>query len=175
MRGWVRLGNTNLSFSLQIPDFHLTIQIAKASKAQEPTQIAPNNFVPVANTKLKYLLIMLTEHDWVRWHEATDNNKILTFMVPTEIMDRTLESLNFIDFAVFVVENIQTILTVVGFTGGIVVGLELHEELVGLGAETKLDLLCFLDCFFVEGLWRLMGKKSHQSRVALLVEKQRGQ
>jgi hypothetical protein len=111
----------------------------------------------------------------VSWHKATDYNKVLTFKVPTKIVQGALESLNFIDFAVFVIKNIQTILTVVGFTGGIVVCLELHEELVRLGAETQFDLLCFLDGFFVEGLWRFVTKKSHKSGVGLLVEEQRGQ
>jgi len=66
---------------------------------------------------------MLIEHDTLCRHESTDDNKILTFRIPTEIVDWTLESVYFIYLSALVVENVQPILSVVGFACWVVVSL----------------------------------------------------
>jgi hypothetical protein len=99
----------------------------------------------------------------MRRHEPTDDNEIFAFGIPAKIMDWAFESLDLVDFSVFVVENIQTILTVVRLASGVVVGLQLHQELIGLGTEPQLDLLSFLDGLFVERIHGLVGKQLDQS------------
>ena len=46
-------------------------------------------------------------------HELTDDNKVLSLRIPTEIVNRAFESLDFVDFSVLVVEDVQSILSVV--------------------------------------------------------------
>ncbi len=77
----------------------------------------------MTDSKFEHLLVLLIEHDWMRRHESTDNNEIFAFGIPAKIMDWAFESLDLIDFPVFVVEYIQTILTVVRLASGVVVGL----------------------------------------------------
>lgn len=64
-------------------------------------------------SKLKNLFIMLIKHNTMRWHKPTDYYKILTFRIPTKIMDRPFKSINFINFFILIIKNIQSILTIV--------------------------------------------------------------
>lgn len=49
---------------------------------------------------------MLTEHNRMRRHEPTNDNEVLTPLIPTEIMHGSLESFNFVYFAVLVIEDV---------------------------------------------------------------------
>ncbi len=60
------------------------------------------------------------------WHEPTDHDEVLAFGVPAKIMDWPFESLDFVDFLVLVVEYIETIFSIVGFSCRVIVSLKFH-------------------------------------------------
>ena len=85
-------------------------------------------------------------------------------------MKRTFGCCDFVDFLILIIEDIQAVLSVIGFACWVVVSLQLHQELVGSGTELELDLLGLFYGLLVKGLVGLIGKELDLARVVLLVQ-----
>jgi hypothetical protein len=75
--------------------------------------MTPVNMVPMMLSKLKDLFIVLIKHDTMRRHEPTDNNKILSFGIPTEIMKRSLKSIDFVYLPRLIIKYVQSVFSVI--------------------------------------------------------------
>lgn len=170
MGGWVRLAVTDFGLGLQVPNLHLTVEVAKATETEESSHIAPEDLVPVMRTKLKHLFVMLVEHHRMCRHKPTDNNEILTLGIPAEVVKGAFEGSYFVDLLVLVIKNVQTVLTVIWLARGVIVSLELHQELVRFGTEPELDLLSLFDSLLIERVFRQMRKQRNQPWIGLLIQ-----
>lgn len=108
------------------------------------------------SSKLENFFVMLIEHNRMWWHKTTDNDKVLSLLIPTEIMDGSFESIHFVDFFILIVEDIEPIFSIVRFSCGIIVGLKLHKEFVWSWTELKNDFFSLFYAFLVERVFRLM-------------------
>lgn len=106
------------------------------------------------------------------WHKTTDNDEVLALLIPTEIMNRPFESTNFVDLFILIIEDIESILSIVRFSCWIIISLELHEELVRSGTKLYNNFFSLLDTFLVEGVFGLMSEENQISRVCLFVQKE---
>lgn len=122
-------------------------------------------------SKLENFLVVLIKHNRMWWHKTTDNDKVLSFLVPAEIMNRPFKSVNFINFFILIVEDIESILSIVRFSCGIIVGLKLHKELVWSRTELKNDFFGLFNAFLVEWVFGLMSEEYQISGVVLFVQK----
>lgn len=120
-------------------------------------------------SELENLFIMLIKHNRMWRHKTTDYDKVLSLLIPTEIMNRSLESIDFVDLFILIIEYIQTIFTIVRLTCGIIVSLKFHKEFVRGGTELKDNLFSFFDILLIERFLRLMIKENNISRVGLFV------
>ena len=82
------------------------------------------------SAKLKNFLIVLVKHDRMTRHKTTDHNEVLPFGVPTEIMERSLESIDLVNLPILIVEYVKPIFAIIRFACWIVVSLKLHQELI---------------------------------------------
>lgn len=105
-------------------------------------------------------------------HKSTDHNKVFAFVVPAEIVEWPFESIDLVYFFVLVIENVQSVFSVIRLSSGVVIGLKLHQELVGCGTELEFDLFCLFDGFLIERVFRILVEKINGSRVGLFVEEQ---
>lgn len=126
--------------------------------------------------KLENGLVVLVEHFNRRRHEATNDDKLLATRVPREVMNWTLFSLDGGDFVFLIVVYEEAELPIVGLPCWVEIGLKLHEELVGDGAEFYFNLLRFLDVFAVQRLFvRFVSENFAFTLIGLLVQVNRGQ
>lgn len=102
--------------------------------------------------KLKDDLVIFREKHGFSWHKSADDYISLSFPIPFEIMKRSLKGLNLRYLIIRGVIEIQTKLSIVRFTCGIIVGLKFDEEAIGGWAELDLDFFCFIDVFGVDRL-----------------------
>lgn len=106
------------------------------------------------------------------WHKTTDNDKVLAFLIPTEIMNRPFESTDFVDLFILIIEDIESILSIVRFSCWIIISLKLHEELIWSGTKLYNNLFSLFDAFLVEGVFGFMSEENQISRVGFFVQKE---
>lgn len=58
------------------------------------------------SSKLENFFVMLIEHNRMWWHKTTDKDKVLSLLIPTEIMDGSFESIYFVNLFILIVEDI---------------------------------------------------------------------
>ena len=102
--------------------------------------------------ELKDDLVIFRKKHGFSWHESADDYISLSFPIPFEIMKRSLKGLNLRYLIIRGVIEIQTKLSIVWFTCGIIVGLKFDKEAIGGWAELDLDFFCFIDVFGVDRL-----------------------
>lgn len=130
MRGRVRLANTHAGSGLHVPNLHLPVQVAKPCQTDKPAQVAPNHLVLVLLAKLKRNHVVLREKNWLCRHEAAYDQIVLPLPVPLEVVERALVGLHLCNFVGSVTVEVESVLPIVRFSGGVEVGLQLDEETV---------------------------------------------
>ena len=113
VRGGVGLTGPNLLPGLCVPYIHFSVEIAEPCKADQPAKVTPNDVVLVLLAELEEALIVLGEEDRLCGHESTDNDVELSSVIPGEVVDGTLGSLDLDYFVAGVVEEVESVLTVV--------------------------------------------------------------
>ena len=120
--------------------------------------------------ELKQTLQVLRVKHRLSRHKTTDNDEVAAGVVPCKVMHWSLGGLHFYDFVYLIVEEVQSKLSVVRLTTGVIVGLQLNQELVGGRAELNLYLFRLVYLFLVEGLVRLVVVAAHLALVGLVVQ-----
>ena len=58
------------------------------------------------STKLKDLFIIFIKHNTLCWHKSTDNDEVFSLFVPTEIMNWTFKSIDFVYFLTLIIKYV---------------------------------------------------------------------
>ena len=171
MRGRVGLAYAHAGSGLHVPHLHLPVQVAKPRQTDKPAQVAPNHLVLVLLAELKRNHVVLSEKNGLGRHEPAYDQIVLALPVPLEVVKRALVGLHLCDFVGSVTVEVEPVLPIVRFSGGVEVGLQLDEETVGNRRKLDANFLRLVDAFLIEGFFLIMGKKQQVALIALTVQK----
>lgn len=115
--------------------------------------------------------VLLVKQDRLRRHKPTDYQVDLSRFIPGEVMQWSCCCLDFGDFIELIVVYVESVLSIIGLACGIIVCLQLYQELVGSGTEFDFDFFGLVDIFFIERLLLFVVKQQQIAFITLLIQK----